>query len=239
VLQAGAANPPVDDGFPDPCSGLAVASAALLGLMERERTGHGLFLETNMLLSAGYAASEWLVDFQGAPPLPRVDHDQQGISALCRIYTCASGSIFLYVAREREWRRLVSAVGLNDKRFADPVSRKEHDDELLHTLAKTFMDKSAEEWEHDLVNCGVAVAAVERNGFGAFMRRHNLLTPAYHETYANYWRMPGRVTLSAAPPRLGPAPRVGEHTRAILRELGFEEGEVDDMVTTTQEGVRL
>ena len=90
-LQAGAGNPPADDSYPDPGSGMGAATALLLGLLARERTGRGQSMETTMLCTTGYVHSGDLVLYPDRPPRRLPDKGQHGPEALYRLYPCHEG----------------------------------------------------------------------------------------------------------------------------------------------------
>ena len=94
ILQAGDDNPPVDDSYADPCAGIAVASAIMIGLAVARRFGIGQYLETTMLCSAGFVHSNNLVAYDGAPARLAVDGGQHGLHALYRLYPCSEGMAF-------------------------------------------------------------------------------------------------------------------------------------------------
>ncbi|MBV9509263.1 MAG: hypothetical protein JO303_03145, partial [Caulobacteraceae bacterium] len=50
-----------------------------------------------------------------------------------------------------------------------------------------------------------------------------------HAELGPHWRPSPTVTLSRTPARVGAASLVGQHTRAILEELGYSTAEIDDL----------
>ncbi|HEX2172507.1 MAG TPA: CoA transferase [Dehalococcoidia bacterium] len=147
-LQAGVGNPPADDSYPDPGSGLGAATAIVLGLLARERTGLGQALETTMLCTSGYIHSGDLVLYAGMPPRPMTDKGQHGREALDRLYACETGWIFLTARQEDEWRQLVRAIDrpdlLADPRFATRSGRLRHDAALIEVLQPIFRTRPAD-----------------------------------------------------------------------------------------------
>jgi crotonobetainyl-CoA:carnitine CoA-transferase CaiB-like acyl-CoA transferase len=236
IHQAGRGNPPADDGFPDPCGGLGVGTAIVLGLSARDGTGRGQYIETNMLVSAGYAFSDSLVEFEHAPARVINDGAQLGISALQRIYECAEGHLVVSVVRDDEWGALAGALGdaelALDPRFATGRLRTEHDDELTSRLSAVLRAKPARAWETELGSRGVPVAEVNEAGIRQGLLDAGFLLPADHPAFGDYWRVGGRVNLAGAETRLAPASAIGEHTETILVELGFGAADVEAMIET-------
>jgi crotonobetainyl-CoA:carnitine CoA-transferase CaiB-like acyl-CoA transferase len=239
-LESGLGNPPRDRSYPDPAAALAVATAALLGIQARERTGRGQYIETQMLTSTGYALSRWCLQYEGKPDDPTPDSGQHGYHALHRLYETGDGWLFLMCPTETEWRRLASGLGLDqlplDARFATAEARRAHDPELAELLANHLRERSAESWETALRAAGVpAVRAdgarheqfmlhdpqVIENGIAIRMQVEQehlggtLLRPAVP------------VELSEMVGRLGPPAPLGGHTVPVLRELGHDPHEIE------------
>ena len=160
IQQAGRGNAPVDDSYPDPGSGLAAATALMLGLWAREVTGRGQYLETTMLTSAGYILSNNLVLYDGAPAMALPDRGQHGFDALYRLYPCRSGWLFVAARRDPEWHALARALGkpewLSDSRFATVESRLANDDALAGLIAVALAGPFGRGvgWHPDRGRCG-------------------------------------------------------------------------------------
>ena len=230
IIQAGRGNPPVDDSYGDPCSGLAVGVALALGVYAERRYGLGQYLETTMLCSGGYVHSNDMVSYAGRPDRLLPDGEQRGPHALCRLYPCRDGWIFLAVVQDKEWRALATAVGcpewLADDRYADHAARLRHDADLSGRLAGIFARAPAREWEERLAP-GVPVASAADGNMEEFVVREGLVSGDQHPAFGEYWRLPPRVRFSAAPNRAGGPCALGEHTDAILEEFGYGEAERD------------
>ena len=236
ILQAGSGNPPVDDSYPDPGSALGVATAVLLGLHRRQRTGSGQVVETTMLATTGYAMSPHLVRYAGAPEWRLPDKGQHGVSALQRLYPCSEGWVYIGCRRQAEWRALTAALERTEwctnGRFADARSRDDHDDELAGALAATLSSRPAEAWArraraHDAPL--VAVSDLPKDGW---MEQEKLLIEADHPVFGSYWRPPAKVGFEGFPARLAPACAAGEHSRSILAELGYDPEAIDRLAAT-------
>jgi crotonobetainyl-CoA:carnitine CoA-transferase CaiB-like acyl-CoA transferase len=233
-LQAGAGNPPADDSYPDPGSGLGAATALLLGLLARERTGRGQSLETTMLCTTGYIHSGDLVLYEGRPPRRLPDKGQHGPEALYRLYPCESGWIFLAARREAEWRRLAHALDrpgwLDDPRFATRADRLRHDAELAEQLGASFRDRPADDWVRALRAADLPVARADPHSIDDFLLQNELLIPAEHPVFGKYWRPHLTVDFPSLPGRLAPPTGIGEYTRPLLAEMGYSQSEIDSLV---------
>jgi crotonobetainyl-CoA:carnitine CoA-transferase CaiB-like acyl-CoA transferase len=234
VLQAGEGNPPVDDSYPDPCAGVAVAAAMALGLLARERTGCGQYIETSMLCSTGYVHSNELVEFEGRAPRATVDAEQRGFHALYRLYQCSSGWLFLGALADREWIALSEAIGYpewrSDARFATSAARLAHDTALTRELDALFAQRTANEWQATLTKRGVPCAAADQQRFEEFLVTQDFVEPVSHPHYGEYFRIRPRLRFEGVTSRRGQACTKGEHSLAVLEELGFSADQRQQLV---------
>jgi crotonobetainyl-CoA:carnitine CoA-transferase CaiB-like acyl-CoA transferase len=213
-VQAGAGNPPVDDSFPDPGGALAVATAILLALYSRTRTGAGQYVETSMIVSAGHVLASETVRFAGRPAVQLPDARQHGFGPWYRLYACAEGWLFLAAVRVAAQQSVLDEAGV-----ADAVA-----------LPAAFSRRPATEWVERLRRRGVPVALVGDVGTERWLAAQGLLEPGDHPAYAPFWRLPARVQLSRSAPVRGAPATVGEHTVALLTELGLSTDEIENLI---------
>lgn len=236
ILQAGRGNAPVDDSFPDPACALAAATALMLGLYARELQGVGQYMETTMLASTAHVMSPHLVRYNGAPDWQLPDAEQHGPNALYRLYPCRDGWIFLGVVQQREYEALATALGredwLTDPSLADAPQRLLHDAMIADAVAGVAAAEDAQSLAARLQRAGVPAVAVSDVPLDAWLERHDMLYAAEHRQFGAYWRPPAKVHVGDLPHRFGPAAAVGEHSRALLGELGYTSAEIDRLVDT-------
>ncbi|MHB8328084.1 MAG: CaiB/BaiF CoA transferase family protein [Acidimicrobiales bacterium] len=234
ILQAGRGNPPADDSYPDPGSALGVATAILLGLHARQRTGEGQFIETTMLAASSYVVSPYLTRYEGMPPDLIPDQGQHGLHALYRLYRCAQGWIFLSCVQDREWPRLLEGLGrqdwAHDPRFGDAAARLAHDDELTLEIAQILSTDTAGEWQSRLDGSGAPATVVTEVVQEKWFESEGRLLPERHPMFGDYWRPPAKVDFESLGTRFAPAAGVSEHARAILFELGYSEEDYRELV---------
>ncbi len=227
-------------GNPDGCSALGVATALLLGLIARERTGVGQEMLTSMLCTSGYALSEDCIEYAGRAPRPLPDPLLYGLSALYRLYETAQGWVFLAAPREREWRDLCRALApwtelAADARFATAAKRRENDALLAETLSGVFRKRPAAEWERDMVAADVGCAELSSRGLtenvlsGPITREAGFLVEVEHPSFGPHRRFTPLVELSLTAGVARPACLLGQHTDAVLREFGYEPDAIDEL----------
>jgi crotonobetainyl-CoA:carnitine CoA-transferase CaiB-like acyl-CoA transferase len=234
ILQAGHGNPPVDDSYPDPVAALAAGSAIAMGLLARNQTGKGQYIETTMLCSTAYAMSPYLVRYEGAPDWRLTNNDGRGVSALQRLYDCAGDTTLLIdIEQQKEWDRLVECLGLPELDhvdFAHEAGRETHDGRLRGILAGIFSKRSAAEWEAVLRKADVAGVQVTAATIGGFLLANHMLLDAT-SNLGDYYRLPGRIKFANAAIKLADASAVGENTSDVLSELGYSQAHVASLLS--------
>jgi crotonobetainyl-CoA:carnitine CoA-transferase CaiB-like acyl-CoA transferase len=218
----------------DSNAALAVMTSILFALYDQRRTGEGQFLSTTMIGGNALAYADDFVRYDGKPPLHTVDEENHGVSARYRLYRAAAGSwVFLAVPRAREWERLLDALGrpaaLTDATGADDAA-------LVTALQDIFATRDATEWEAMLVPAGVACVAAFGASHSEFtctdpvLRETGLVVEVEHPKFGAILRAAPPVTFSETPGRVAPSCLLGEHTEAILSELGYASDQIDDLV---------
>ncbi len=95
--------------------------------------------------------------------------------------------------------------------------------------------RSADEWERLLSAADVACVRADECPPAEFfdrsehMRENGFVTPAEHARWGPHWRTGPLVQLSETPARPGSGVLAGQHTRPLLRELGYSQDEVESL----------
>ena len=228
-----------NDGSPDQHGSMAASVAIMLGLYARERTGKGQYIESSLLGANAYANADDFFWHEGKPPRPIPDSEGYGPNALYRLYPAQKGWVFLACLFEQEWRALCQTVGrldlLDDARFSTNQVRLDHDASLADELGRVFAGKAAVEWERLLTAADVACVQVEEHGMYEFFSKdvHALesgsVTEVEDPRLGRFWRQSPVVSFSHTQGRVGPGNFKGQHTQAVLRELGYDEEQILDM----------
>ncbi|MDG9717218.1 CaiB/BaiF CoA-transferase family protein [Streptomyces sp. DH24] len=213
----------------DIAAGMYAYSGVLTALYTRATTGTAHPVEVSLF----EALAEWMgqpayyTRYGGTQP-PRLG-TQHATIAPYGTYRAADGKEVLFsIQNEREWAALCAGfLGrpdlTADPRFATGSDRVAHRAELNEVVAERCARSDAADLLEELQAIGIACAGV--NDIAAFLD-HPVLAGR------DRWRevaLPGGVTVEAllppadlagTAPRMDPVPAVGEHTDAILAELG-------------------
>jgi crotonobetainyl-CoA:carnitine CoA-transferase CaiB-like acyl-CoA transferase len=224
------------DGF----ASLAVATALLLGLLGRKRGNPAPRMLTTMLSSVTHAVSSDVVSYPGRTPALAVDPQLMGLGARYRLYEAADGWVFLAAPNEKEWVALVSAISAYvdlgaDERFAAEEDRRRHDHQLANVLAAVFRTRPKLDWENDLLAADVACVAVTTNSVESmiwseeFGRDAGYVRDVRHPTFDQHPRLAPLVRFSRSSTQALPGCLAGQHTDALLREIGYDTAAIDDL----------
>jgi crotonobetainyl-CoA:carnitine CoA-transferase CaiB-like acyl-CoA transferase len=252
AYQTGAGNPPLRESGADPVAAAGHAAAMMLGLFARHRTGAGQYVESAMIVSNIYLNYLDAFAYEGKPPRPDVDPRQFGTGATDRLYECAPTHgaatraryenpdprwVMLAARDDDAFSRLCRATGRDDlaadRRFANVEARAEHRVQLEALLAAVFATRTAPEWETALCAAGVGCVVADDMSHFAFLYRDPqalaiaMMTTVEHPSIGTYWRYAPVLALSDTPSRAPSFCELGEHTRAILTETGYDGDEIE------------
>jgi crotonobetainyl-CoA:carnitine CoA-transferase CaiB-like acyl-CoA transferase len=220
----------------DGVAALGVASAMLLGLLARARRRPLGPLTTTMLATASHALVDHNVEWNGRPDSPHVDPGGHGFSALYRMYEAANGWIFVAAPQASEWPALVEALDdaalRSDPRFSSPEARQQHDSELIALLSKAFAGRPAAEWEELLTTRDVGCVVVADEDPAVRLQSDEALAAEYcatatHPMFDEHLRAGPPVRFSRSLTQAHGGCLAGQHTDAILGELGYDKSAID------------
>ncbi len=232
--------PPVRSPFSpvDQATGYHALSGILAALLERGRTGRGMLVEASLFDSAlaflGYFfQSYWEKGVQPAKA-------GSGHESLCpyQAFQTADRHLLLGVANDALWRKFCGLANLtaiaDDPRFRTNADRVRHRTATVGMVQAVIVTRPCADWMRDLDAAGIPAAPI--NGFADILghphtRATGMVGEIVHGTY-------GRMNAVAQPIRFDgernapamPPPRHGEHTRDVLRTLGYADADVERLL---------
>jgi crotonobetainyl-CoA:carnitine CoA-transferase CaiB-like acyl-CoA transferase len=218
--------------------GLAAVNAVTMALFHRERTGEGQAVEVPMLETMVHTLfGEHLYGHAFEPPLappgyPRV------LSPDRRPYATKDGYIGALVYTDKQWAAFLDKIErsdmLGDERFKNMQSRAKNIDAVYAFVAEVLVTRTTDEWLAFFNSADIPAMAV-RTLEGVLDDPHlnavNFFQLADHPSEGKIRYMRSPTTWSTARPgMLRPAPRLGEHSREVLREVGYDEAAIEAML---------
>lgn len=218
----------------DIAAGMYAYTSVLAALMQRDRTGKGSHIDVSMLESM----VEWMgfplyYAYNGSSPPPRAGAAHATIFPYGPFVAGDGASVMLGLQNEREWLAFCKVVLEQpelaaDERFASNSLRVAHREELRELILTAFSKLTADDVVRRLDAANIANAHVNT--------MHDVWQhPQLHAR--SRWREvptptgpipallpPGRST--AYEPRMDGVPGLGQHTNAVLEELGWSAQEI-------------
>jgi crotonobetainyl-CoA:carnitine CoA-transferase CaiB-like acyl-CoA transferase len=212
-----------------------VAMAALMaGLWDASRTGVGRELDVSLLDTAVSMLSYYAIWALNREWQPRrvADSGHQSLVP-AQNFPTRDGHIVIFCNKPKFWDALVDALDLpdvgRDPRFATFADRFTHKDALLPALAARFRERTTAEWLARLrgrVPCAPVNTVAQALEDEQVRAREMIIEVTHPELgtlreVASPVKTPGAITVPA------PAPKLGEHTDALLRDLvGYDDARI-------------
>jgi len=212
----------------DIAAAMYACTSILSALLLRGKTGQGSHIDVSMLEALG----EWLgypmyYAFEGAPPPPRTAAAHASIYPYGPFAAGDGGTVMLGLQNEREWktfceRVLEDPVLAADPRFDSNASRNQHRAALTAIILTAFAKLGTAQLIARLEQAQIANARM--NDMAGLWAHPQLQARRRWQTVGS----PAGDIPALLPPgrsnafdyRMDPVPAVGEHTEAILLELG-------------------
>ncbi len=218
----------------DIAAGMYAYTNILSALLLRDKTGQGSHVDVSMLEALG----EWMsfpmyYAYQGATPPVRAGASHASIYPYGPFPAGDGGTVMLGLQNEREWKIFCDQVLLQpglttDERFASNSLRHQNRSALYALIQQAFASLSTGQVVQRLEQAGIANARMNDMA-GLWAHPQLKARDRWREVGSPAGPIPALLPPgrnSAFEYRMDAVPRVGEHTEAILRELGLNDDEL-------------
>lgn len=218
----------------DLTTGMMAVTAILAALHHRTRTGEGQHIDMALFdVTVGWLANQasgWLM---GGTEPARMGNQHPSISPY-QDFPTATRPIALAVGNDHQFaifaRLLGHAEWADDPAFATSAERSANRARLVPLIEEMLKTRPADHWLAELSKAQVPagpIATVREALESGQAKARGLVVEQAHPVFGAVRTIAQPLALAATPPsyRL-PPPAVGEHSRAILTELGFTADEI-------------
>jgi crotonobetainyl-CoA:carnitine CoA-transferase CaiB-like acyl-CoA transferase len=214
--------------------GLLAALGIMTALLERETSGEGQWVQSNLL-----QAAIQLLDFQAARytmsgEVPEQVGNDHPTSMPTSAYATADGHMNVAASGTKMWRLVCESIGrpelIDDPQFRNAEDRAKNRKALNEAMNRSLAAKTSAEWVEIFNKAGVPCGPIYRMDqvFADPQVKHiQAAAEVAHPRLGTLRLINQPVKLSRTPARLAAAtPERGEHTEEILLEMGFDSREV-------------
>jgi crotonobetainyl-CoA:carnitine CoA-transferase CaiB-like acyl-CoA transferase len=232
--------PPMKAGAPvtDITAGILACVGVLAALHARAANGQGQMVDTS-LFEAGITHTYWhsaICFATGQAPGPM--GSAHPLNAPYQAFPASDGWITVGAANQENWLRMLEALGApelgDDPRFSNNAERMRNLSALTAALTPLFQRHSLAEWLRRLEECGVPagpVLDIAQMHTDPQALAREMIVETTHPTAGPVKAIGLPIKFSDTPGGVRrAAPVLGQHTREVLRENGFSDAEIDQMV---------
>jgi crotonobetainyl-CoA:carnitine CoA-transferase CaiB-like acyl-CoA transferase len=229
---------PVGVAIADALGGINLAFGVMSALYGRERTGRGQLVQVSLVGGLlGLQAWEMQHHLLSGAPSARGGRSHPLIKTLWQSFTAADGDLVIAEVKD-SWTGICRAIGrpelAADERFRSVGRRLKHRTALLEILEAALRTETVAEWVRRLRAEGVLAAPVR--GYQEIARDADSRADGYirrldHPEKGEIETPGPFLHFSETPPDVRAcAPRVGQHSEEILREIGYTADEVERLL---------
>jgi formyl-CoA transferase len=227
----------------DKICGLTLAAAVSAALVHRERTGKGQMVEVPMLETiTAFNSIEMLGGHAFDPPIGPAGYKRMKERRPVRT---RDGWLTMLPYSGENWCIFFEAVGHPEciEQFAvrDAVARAKNIDRIYNKMAEIAITRTTAEWEELLLRIDVphaAFAKITEIAEQPHLKAVGMITTLDHPSEGKIRQARPSARFSDTPAEIHRMPpRLGEHSRAILREAGFTEEDVASMIEKKVVGI--
>jgi crotonobetainyl-CoA:carnitine CoA-transferase CaiB-like acyl-CoA transferase len=222
----------------DKVAAVQAAYAIALALFHRSRTGRGQAIDIPMLETmVAFNTAEHLWGHAFEPPLADMGYVPVRY-AMRRPFPTKDGHLAVLPYSDAQWRRFFEIIDrssvMEDPRFATFAGRQQNHEFVWGEVADRLLERTTAEWLELLEHEDIPFARV--NALEDLPNDPHLTSVDFwqlieHPTEGMLRTTSNPVSLSDSPPSIRRlAPRLGEHTEEVLRELGIDDAAVDTML---------
>jgi crotonobetainyl-CoA:carnitine CoA-transferase CaiB-like acyl-CoA transferase len=232
--------PPVKPGVPiaDINAGLLAAMGVMAAYVHKLKTGKGQVVDTS-LMEAAVQQTYWhaaIFFATGRSPTPL--GSAHVLTAPYQAYHAKDGYINIGGPNQSNWERLCDVLGRPewkaDPRYLTNDDRMANLPALVEAMNAVLGTKTRAEWQVLLDEAGVPAGPV--NSIGEALTQpqvaaREMVVELEHPKMGRFKTLGCPIKFSQTPSSVDrPPPLLGEHTREVLKDVGYDDKEIDELV---------
>ena len=230
---------PVKCGIPvtDLSAGLFATYGILGALMARHHTGRGQQVDTS-LFETGLGLGVWeAVEYFHTGRTSQPTGSAHRLGAPYQAFRCADGHFTVGADGKRHWPKFCAVIGrpdlVEDPRFITNPDRLANLAALVVEVERETVGKTRDEWLAELEAVGIPAGPINTvpealNDPQSVARE--MVQDVEHHQHGTLKSLGPVVKLSDTPAKIySAAPDLGQHSREVFAELGYDEREIDDL----------
>ncbi len=224
----------------DKIVGLTLSQAVAIALVHKERTGEGQFVEVPMFeILVSFNLVEHLNGRTYEPPIGTMGYQRVSTPSR-RPFPTQDGHVCILPYNDKQWLNFFTAVGrpemMEEPRFATYGARVHSVDDLYGFIATVTPGKTTAEWvkicEDGQIPC-MPVVDIEDLMDDEHLKAVGMFESHHHPSEGETILIRPPVKFSKSPGSIrSHAPQFGEHGTDLLRELGYDEATLAEMVSS-------
>lgn len=222
----------------DYCAGINVAFAVVISLLERQKTGKGQRIDVSLLDVALNQMSPYVTAYSRTGELPQKMGSGHTAWAPYEAFPARDGMVLIAVITDQMWQNLCKALNLkdmaDDPRYSSIPLRRQNREELVKALREITQQYESLELESKLLAMDVPCAKIRNIGEiveEPHVKMRQILEDVIYPKMGKIKMVKTPIFFFGEPPQTRrQAPLLGEHTKEVLRELGYSDKVIDALI---------
>lgn len=224
----------------DRVTGLHAVYAVTTALYARSQSGVGQAIVVPMFEAmAQFILGDHMAGLTFAPPLGEPGYARL-LTPHRKPYATRDGMLCVLIYNDKHWKSFFAAIGeseglARDPRFATHSARAEHIDAVYAEVGRIMRTRTTQQWRELLDAADVPNMPMNSPADlleSPQLRATGFVTDTVHPTEGPMHVLAHPTKWAATPParQFSPAPKLGEHTRALLQEAGYSNERIDRLI---------
>jgi crotonobetainyl-CoA:carnitine CoA-transferase CaiB-like acyl-CoA transferase len=219
---------------------LALFGSIMLALYQRQMTGRGAKVTTSLMATGAWSNSCQIQAALLGATFPVRQPRFTALNPLVNQYQTRDHQRFMFCCLDtvNDWGRVCRAIGrpelINDPRYKTVEARSQHSEEVVALLDEAIGRRDMTEWEALFRAQGVVwgpIPTMARVAADPQMKANGVFTELEHPQLGRIPTVSSPLNVQGvAKEKPGVAPEVGEHSREILRSLGYTDAAIEALI---------